>query len=145
MSCYGVVSSLFHRVTDPPYLVFTINRIASSDFPNRAARDSSRSIVTPVRSTLSVRTISGHVAGVATDTTDDVGGEIALLRAVILAVTDLTTYRMISRVSICKVRGVSYNSGKLGSRRHVGCRSRRRAHGAGSASIRFDPRGLKQP
>ena len=95
---------MLRKVTDPTYLVFTINRIASSDFPNRAARDSSRSIVTPIRSTLSVRTISGHVASVTADTTDDVGSKIALLWAVILAVTDLTTYRMVSRVSTCKVR-----------------------------------------
>jgi hypothetical protein len=31
------------------------------------------------------------VASIATNTTDDIGGEIALLRAVVLAVSDLTT------------------------------------------------------
>jgi hypothetical protein len=36
------------------------------------------------------------VAGVATNATDDVGGEVALLGAVILAVSDLTTYNIIS-------------------------------------------------
>ena len=32
------------------------------------------------------------MASIATRTTDDVGGEIALLRAVVLAVSNLTTY-----------------------------------------------------
>jgi hypothetical protein len=32
------------------------------------------------------------VTSIATNTTDDVGGEVALLGAVVLAVTDLTTY-----------------------------------------------------
>ncbi len=44
------------------------------------------------------------MASVTADTTDDVGSKIALLWAVILAVTDLTTYRMVSGVSTCKVR-----------------------------------------
>ena len=35
------------------------------------------------------------MASVATHTTDDVGGKVALLGAVVLAVTDLTTYRTV--------------------------------------------------
>lgn len=46
------------------------------------------------------------MTSVATDTTDNVGGKVALLGAVVLAVTDLTTY--------CTVR--DHEKGKTGGR-----------------------------
>jgi hypothetical protein len=52
---------------------------------------SPRDSVAHVGATLSVRTISGHVAGVAADSADDVGSEVALLGAIVLAMSDLTT------------------------------------------------------
>ncbi|KAE8306717.1 hypothetical protein BDV41DRAFT_569688 [Aspergillus transmontanensis] len=48
-------------------------------------------IVTPVGASLAVRTIASHVTSVATNTTDDVGGKVALFWTVILAMSDLTT------------------------------------------------------
>jgi hypothetical protein len=47
--------------------------------------------VAHVGATLSIRTISGHVAGVAADSADDVGSEVALLGTIVLAMSDLTT------------------------------------------------------
>ncbi|KAL5334044.1 hypothetical protein BJX70DRAFT_391746 [Aspergillus crustosus] len=39
-------------------------------------------VVAPVAAPLAIRTITGHMTGVATNATDDVGSEITLLRAV---------------------------------------------------------------
>jgi uncharacterized membrane protein len=47
--------------------------------------------VAPVAASLAIGTITSHVTSIATNTTDDVGGEVALLGAVVLAVTNLTT------------------------------------------------------
>lgn len=48
-------------------------------------------IIAPACTSLSIRTVAGHVAGVATHSADDAGGEILLLRAVVLAVSYLAT------------------------------------------------------
>ena len=48
-------------------------------------------IVTPVTSTLAVGTITSHVASIATNPTDNVGSEVALLGTIVLAMSDLAT------------------------------------------------------
>lgn len=48
-------------------------------------------IVAPACASLSIRTVARHVAGIATHPTDDAGSKILLLRAVVLAVSDLAT------------------------------------------------------
>lgn len=80
------------------YLVFTINCIASANSAScrtasKSARAPSRSrrSIAPIGATLSVWAVSRHVTSVATDSADDVCGEVALLGAVILPVADLTT------------------------------------------------------
>jgi hypothetical protein len=73
------------------YLVFPVNSISSTNTTSGRARCSTRSIVSPVCTTLSVRTISGHVTSITTDTTNDVGGKVALLGTVVLSMTNLTT------------------------------------------------------
>lgn len=47
--------------------------------------------IAPIRTTLSVRTISCHVASVSADTANNIGGKVALFWAVVLPVADLTT------------------------------------------------------
>jgi hypothetical protein len=42
-------------------------------------------------SNLAIGTITSHVTRLATDTADDARGEVLLLRAIVLAVTDFTT------------------------------------------------------
>lgn len=48
-------------------------------------------IIAPACAPLSIGTVACHVAGIATHSTDDAGSEVLLLRAVVLAVSDLTT------------------------------------------------------
>lgn len=48
-------------------------------------------VIAPAGTSLSVGTITGHVAGVATDTADDAGGKILSLRTIVLAMPNLTT------------------------------------------------------
>lgn len=86
------------EIQELTYLVFTINCIASANSAScrtasKSARASSRGRrpVAPICATLSVRAVSGHVTSVATDSADDVCSEVALLRAVVLPVADLTT------------------------------------------------------
>lgn len=73
------------------YLVLAVNCVSSPNATSCRAWWTTRAIVAPVRTSLSVRTISGHMTSVATDTANDVGGEVALLRAVVLAMSNLTT------------------------------------------------------
>ena len=73
------------------YLVLSVNSISSANAASCRARWTARTIIAPVCTTLSVGAISCHVTSVATDTTNDVGGEIALLGTVVLAMTNLTT------------------------------------------------------
>lgn len=70
-------------------LVLSVNRISSSNTTRMAARWTTGTI--PIVCTpLSVGAIPGHVTSVAADSADDIGGKIALLWAVELAMTDLT-------------------------------------------------------
>lgn len=69
------------------YLIFAVNGISATD----ASSSAWRAIVTPTSSLLSIGTIAGHVASVATDATNDVGREVLLFRAIVLAVTNLAT------------------------------------------------------
>jgi hypothetical protein len=50
-----------------------------------------RNFVSSIRATLSLGTVASHMASIPTNATDDVGGEVALLRTVVLAMTDLST------------------------------------------------------
>jgi hypothetical protein len=70
-------------------LHLTIHSIASTGTGSTTSVRTSA--VAPVTASLAVRTITSHMACIATNTTNDVGSEVTLLRAVILAVSDLTT------------------------------------------------------
>jgi hypothetical protein len=104
------ISCVVHHTGRVAYLIFSVNSIASTDTTSCScrARGSSRTIITPVGTTLSatsqhshllavatvsipIGAVSGHVACISTDTTDDVGREVALFWAVVLSVTNLTT------------------------------------------------------
>jgi hypothetical protein len=73
------------------YLILSVNSISSTNATSCRSRGTARAIVAPICTTLSVGTISSHVTSVAADTANDVGGEVTLLRTVVLAVTNLTT------------------------------------------------------
>lgn len=100
------------------YLIFTINRVTSSDSTSWTTGRGSWSIVTPVSSALSVRTVSSHMARVAADTTDDVSSEVALLGAVVFAMTNLAACRCVSKRSDVRDSDTD-SSGKLGSHHRV--------------------------
>lgn len=51
----------------------------------------SGAIIAPACTSLSIRTVAGHMACVATHSADDAGSEVLLLRAVVLAVSYLAT------------------------------------------------------
>ncbi len=89
------IQSRHHKET---YLVFAIDGITATDTSSRSRtrHGSARSIVAPVRSTLSVWAVSRHMSRISTDPTDDVGSKVALLGAVELAMTDLTTCKDVS-------------------------------------------------
>lgn len=70
------------------YLHLTVDSVTAANGPAAAE---ATVVVAPVRAALTVGTITGHVTSVTTDATDDIGGEVALLRTVVLAVSDLTT------------------------------------------------------
>ncbi len=97
------------RGCDCSYLVFSVNRIARADMTSGRIRASGTpwTVVAPISTTLSatsqhsiistiakisvpIGAVSSHVACVTTDTTDDVGCEVALFWAVVLSVTNLT-------------------------------------------------------
>ena len=73
------------------YFILSVNSISSTNATSCRSRRTTRTIVPPICTTLSVGTISSHVTSVAADTANNVGGEVTLLRTVVLAVTDLTT------------------------------------------------------
>lgn len=73
----------------PTYLVLAVHGIASAAAANPAARAAHGTIVAPASAPLSVRAITRHVAGIAADTADDVGGVVLLLGAIVLAVPNL--------------------------------------------------------
>ena len=66
------------------YLIFSVHGVAATNASGRALTGhvTVRTVIAPVRAAGSIRTISGHVPGIATNTTDDIGGEISLLWAV---------------------------------------------------------------
>jgi len=92
------------------HLHLTVNSIASADGTRRPTSTTvaTRLVVAPVAASLAVGTIAGHVSSIATDATDDVGCKVALLRAVVLAVSDLTTCQTVrnhaSRYNIDRYR-----------------------------------------
>ncbi len=69
--------------TRATYLEITINSVA-------ATNTTTGWTISPVGTFGPLDTIPCHVSGIATLTTDDIGGEVALLRAVILAMANLT-------------------------------------------------------
>lgn len=79
------------------HLHLTVNSIASTDGTRSATATTETTwlVVAPVAASLAVGTIASHVSSIATDATDDVGSEVALLGAIVLAVTDLTTCRTV--------------------------------------------------
>lgn len=70
------------------YLVLTIDCVATTNSTGRAA---TRAVVAPAGTSLSVRTIASHVAGVTTDAADDAGSVVLALGAIVLAMTNLAT------------------------------------------------------
>ncbi|KAB8071509.1 hypothetical protein BDV29DRAFT_193199 [Aspergillus leporis] len=84
------IDSIDPRTRYRAYLHFTVNGITSTNGSTAAA--SVTTIVTPISTSLAIRTITSHVPCVAADATDDVGGEVALLRTIVLAMSDLATY-----------------------------------------------------
>ena len=102
MSCYDVISMFVMGMMSRScaYLVFTVDGITAAAAAAAAAAGtvavadtagSSRAIVAPAGTPLSVGTITGHVTSVTADTADNVGRVILLLGAVVLAMTNLTT------------------------------------------------------
>jgi hypothetical protein len=57
---------------------------------NGSAARIETSSVAPIAAPLAVRTVTSHVPSIATDTTNNVGGEITLFRTVVFAMADLT-------------------------------------------------------
>ena len=100
------------------YLHLTIHGITRANSTRIAWTATIAATVAPIAATLAVETIAGHVASIATRTTDDIGGEIALLRAVVLAVSDLTTCDIV-RIHGKEEANVAstYSFGKPGSHR----------------------------
>lgn len=70
------------------YLHLTIDSIA---LPDSSAATAITAAIPPVGTSLAIGTIASHMASIATDATDDVGGKVTLLGAVVLAMSDLTT------------------------------------------------------
>ena len=93
----GCVGCLGGRKT---HLILAVDSVARADgTPGRGPTTTvpTWSVIAPVRTALTVWTISSHVTSIATDAADDVGGEIALLRTVVLAVSDLAALCDVSR------------------------------------------------
>lgn len=74
------------------YLHLAVHGVSRAKSTRRSAAAAEATAIAPVTASLAVRTVASHVACVATDTTDNIGSEVALLGAVILAVPDLTTF-----------------------------------------------------
>jgi hypothetical protein len=83
---WGAARKFLHEL-----LVLSVNGITSANAASGRARSSARTIVAPISTTLSIGAISSHVTCISTDATDDVGREVALFRAVVFSVTNLTT------------------------------------------------------
>lgn len=75
------------------YLVLAVDGIARTDGTTRRRTiEAAGTIVAPVGATNSIGAISSHMAGITAYATDDVGRIVALLGAIILAMSDLTTW-----------------------------------------------------
>ena len=137
-----MLARLLKQYKEVTYLVFPVNSITSGWSLGAASI-----IVAPVGPSLSIGTIPGHVSCVATNPTNNVRGEIALLGTVVFAMSNLTTCKGV-RVRYCIVdvrTDKTYSSGMLGSRHLSEFRSMRQAHEVGFFSARFGPRELMQP
>jgi hypothetical protein len=73
------------------YLHLTVNSIATANSTLRATA-AVATVVAPISATLAIRTITCHMASIAANTADNVGGKVALFGTVVLAMTDLSTY-----------------------------------------------------
>jgi len=75
------------------YLVFAVHGVSMPETSSsRSAGCAAGTVVAPILATLAVRTIACHVAGVSADATDDVCGEVPLLRTVVLSMSDLSAW-----------------------------------------------------
>lgn len=70
------------------HLHLTVDSITSANRPRAMARKAG---IMPISASLAVRTVASHMSGVATDTANNVRSEVALLRAIVLAMSNLTT------------------------------------------------------
>lgn len=73
------------------YLHLTVNSIAAADGTLRTTT-AVATVVAPISATLTIGTITRHVASIAANTADDIGSEVALFGTVVFTVTDLSTY-----------------------------------------------------
>jgi hypothetical protein len=78
------------------HLHFAIHSVTSAN--GTRSTTTNATIVAPIAASLSIGTVTSHMASVTADTADDVGSEVSLLGAIILAVSDLTTYSSWSEV-----------------------------------------------
>lgn len=83
-----LLASSGYKRSRKAYLHLPIDGITTANSPRTAAK----AIVTPVTTSLAIRTVTSHMSSITADTTDDVGSEVALLRAIVFAMTDLTTF-----------------------------------------------------
>lgn len=74
---------------DETYLHLTIDGVSAANSSVRTTP--TVAVITPVRTSLAIWAITGHVSGISTNTANNVCGEVALLGAVVLAMTDLAT------------------------------------------------------
>jgi hypothetical protein len=90
MSCYDHVSIYIHKTMswEIAYLHLTIDSITST---NSSPGTTVSTVVSPISASLAIGTITSHVSSIATDTANDVGSEVTLLGAVVLAMSDLAT------------------------------------------------------
>lgn len=72
------------------YLVLGVV-LAAAAAADSALGPSTRTIVAPACTSLSIWTVASHVAGIAAHTANDAGSEVLLLRAIILAMSYLAT------------------------------------------------------
>lgn len=73
-------------------LVFAVHGVAATTASQaRSTRPAHWVVVAPTSTALAIRAIASHVACVTADTADDAGSVVLLLRAVVLAVSNLAT------------------------------------------------------
>lgn len=71
------------------YLILSVDVISTTNLAG--SWTSGWAIVAPASTLLPVRTITSHMTSIATNTANDVGREVLLLRTVVLAVSYLST------------------------------------------------------